>query len=52
MTHRFERPHGEQIRHHGGEAGRQATLRYETEFQLRQADHVVSLLPVPRRNVE
>jgi len=51
MTHRFERPHGEQIRHHGRKTRRQTTLRDEAEFELRQADHVVPLFPVPRRNV-
>lgn len=44
---RLEAAHGEQVGHHGGEAGREAALRDEAEFQLRQADDVVALLPVP-----
>ena len=51
-AHRFEGPHGEEVRHHGGEARGEAGLGDEAELELRQADHVVPLLPVPAGDVE
>ena len=48
---RLPGPHGEQVCHHGGEAGREAGLGDEAELELRQADHVITLLPVPARDV-
>jgi hypothetical protein len=51
-SYRFEGAHREQVRHHRGEPWCQARLRDEPQFQLGQADHVVALFPVPRRNVE
>ena len=45
-------PHGEQVGHHGAEAGGEAGLGDEAELELRQADHVVTLLPVPARDVQ
>lgn len=50
--HRFERPHGEQVSHHCREAGSEAALGDETQLEFREADDVVALLPVPRRNVQ
>lgn len=52
VTHRLEGSHGEQVSHHGGESWCQTRLSDEAELQLGQADHVVALFPVPRRNVE
>ena len=51
-THSFEAPHGEEVCHHGAEAGGEAGLGDEAELELRQADHVVTLLPVPARDVQ
>lgn len=48
---RLKAAHGKEVGHHGGKAGSEAALRDEAELQLRQADHVVTLLPVPRWNV-
>ena len=51
-TYRFERPHGEEVGHHGAEARGQTGLGDEAELELRQADDVVPLLPVPAGDVE
>ena len=51
-THGFEAPHGEQVCHHGAEPGGEAGLGDEAELELRQADHVITLLPVPARDVQ
>ena len=51
-TYRFERPHGEEVCHHGAEARGQTGLGYEAELELCQADDVVPLLPVPAGDVE
>ena len=48
----FEAPHGEQVCHHGAEAGGEAGLGDEAKLELGQADHVVTLLPVPRGDVQ
>ncbi len=50
--HRFVGPHGEEVGHERREAGREAGLRDEAEFELGEADGVVPALPVPRRDVE
>lgn len=52
VTYRLERTHREQVSHHGRESGRQAALGDEAQLQLRQADDVVALLPVPRWDVQ
>ena len=52
MTDRDEAPHGKQVGHHGAEAGGETGLGDEAELELRQADHVVTLLPVPARDVQ
>lgn len=49
---RLEAPHGEKVRHHGGKAWSKAALSDETQLQLRQTDHIIALLPVPRRYVK
>ena len=51
-THSFEAPHGEEVCHHGAEAGGEAGLGDEAKLELGQADHVVTLLPVPRGDVQ
>ena len=51
-THGFEAPHGEEVCHHGAEAGCEAGLGDEAKLELGQADHVVTLLPVPRGDVQ
>ena len=51
-THGFEAPHGEQVCHHGAEPGGEAGLGDEAELELRQADDVITLLPVPARDVQ
>ena len=51
-THGFEAPHGEEVCHHGAEAGGKAGLGDEAKLELGQADHVVTLLPVPRGDVQ
>ena len=48
----FEAPHGEEVSHHGAEAGCEAGLGDEAKLELGQADHVVTLLPVPRGDVQ
>ena len=48
----FEAPHGEEVCHHGAEAGGEAGLGDEAKLELGQADHVVTLLPVPRGDVQ
>ena len=48
----FEAPHGEEVGHHGAEAGGEAGLGDEAKLELGQADHVVTLLPVPRGDVQ
>ena len=45
-------PHGEQVGHHGAEPGGEAGLGDEAELELRQADDVITLLPVPARDVQ
>ena len=45
-------PHGEEVSHHGAEAGGEAGLGDEAKLELGQADHVVTLLPVPRGDVQ
>ena len=45
-------PHREQVGHQGGESRGQAGLGDEAELELRQADHVITLLPVPARDVQ
>ena len=45
-------PHGEQVCHHGAEAGGEAGLGDEAQLELGEADHVVTLLPVPRGDVQ
>ena len=44
-------PHGEQICHEGGEAGGEAGLSDEAEFELRQADDVVPVTQGPAGDV-
>ena len=51
-THGFEAPHGEQVCHHGAEPGGEARLGDEAELELRQADDVITLFPVPARDVQ
>ena len=46
------RSHGKQVCHHGAEPGGEAGLGNEAELELRQADDVVPLLPVPAGDVE
>ena len=46
------RSHGKQVCHHGAEPGGEAGLGNEAELELRQADHVITLLPVPARDVQ
>ena len=50
--YRVEAPHGEQVGHHGAEAGGEAGLGDEAQLELGEADHVVTLLPVPRGDVQ
>lgn len=52
ITDRFETSHGEEVCHHSGETRRQTALRDETQLELSQTNHVVSLLPVPGWNVK
>ena len=52
MSHHCEAPHGEQVCHHGAEPGGEAGLGDEAELELRQADDVITLLPVPARDVQ
>lgn len=47
-----EGPHGEKVGQHGGEALSQAALGDEAKFQLCKANGVISLLPVPARDVQ
>lgn len=47
-----EGPHGEEVGQHGGQALGQAALGDEAGLQLRQADGVVALPPVPAGNVQ
>ena len=49
---RLSGPHGEEVCHHGTEARGEARLGDEAELELRQADDVVPLLPVPAGDVE
>lgn len=42
-----ERPHGKKVGQHGGETLSQAALGNEAELQLRKANSIISLLPVP-----
>ena len=51
-THSFEAPHGEEVCHHGAEAGGEAGLGDEAQLELGQADDVVPLLPVPAGDVQ
>ena len=45
-------PHGKEVCHHGAEPGGEAGLGNEAELELRQADHVITLLPVPAGDVQ
>ena len=45
-------PHGKQVGHHGAEPGGEAGLGNEAKLELRQADDVITLLPVPARDVQ
>lgn len=47
-----ERPHGEKVGQHGGEALSQAALSDEAKFQLRKTNGVISLLPGPAWDVQ
>ena len=47
-----EGPHGEEVGQHGGQALGQTALGNEASLQLRQADSIVALLPVPAWNVQ
>ena len=51
-THRFSRPHGKEVRHHGAESRSKTGLCDESKFELCEADHVVPLLPVPAGDVQ
>ena len=51
-TYCVERPHGEQVCHHGAEARGEAGLGDEAELELSEADDVIPLLPVPAGDVE
>ena len=48
----LSRPHGEEVGHHGAEAGGEAGLGDEAQLELGQTDDVVPLLPVPAGDVE
>ena len=48
----MKRSHSEEVCHHGAESRGEAGLGDEAELELRQADHVVTLLPVPARDVQ
>ena len=52
FPYRVEAPHGEQVCHHGAEPGGEAGLGDEAKLELRQADHVITLLPVPAGDVQ
>ena len=52
FPYRVEAPHGEQVCHHGAEPGGEAGLGNEAELELRQADDVITLLPVPAGDIQ
>lgn len=47
-----EGPHRKKVGQHGGEALSQAALSDEAQLKLRKANSVISLLPVPARDVQ
>lgn len=47
-----EGPHGEEVGQHGGEALSQAALGDEAKLQLRKANGIIPLLPVPAWDVQ
>lgn len=47
-----EGPHGEKVGQHGGETLSQAALGNEAELQLRKANGIISLLPVPTWDIQ
>ena len=51
-THGFEAPHGKKVCHHSAEPGGEAGLGNEAKLELRQADDVITLLPVPAGDVQ
>ena len=50
--YRVKAPHGEQVCHHGAEPGGEAGLGNEAKLELRQADDVITLFPVPAGDVQ
>ena len=51
-THGLVGPHREEVRHEGGEAGREAALGDEAELHLGETDGVITPLPVPAGDVQ
>ena len=51
-THRFIRPHGEEISHERRESWSEAALGDEAKLEFGQTHGVVTALPVPARDVQ
>lgn len=52
LTDHFERSHSEQVCQKCREPGSERALSNESQFELRQADGIVTPLPVPARYVQ